>query len=122
MPEQTEVTEGGTQITKRTPPVVPNIEEPCQAMVTSQIIIAEPMSDGTWRLVTSFQDNYNIILENRESDASRQELVSSLQEIKRQWQEQTRIISLENLLTTERPNSSKTAEPSSSPAPNAENR
>jgi len=116
MPEQTTITKAGTQVTRRTPEVVPNINEPCQAMITTQIIIAEPMSDKTWRLVTSFQDNYNIILENREGDASRQEVVSRLQEIKRKWQNQKQIVSLETLLTTERPNSSKTEEKSSSSA------
>ncbi|GAI81510.1 unnamed protein product, partial [marine sediment metagenome] len=60
MPEQITTTKEGAQITKRTPEVVPNIDEPCQAIVTTQIIIAEPMSNGTWRLVTAFQDNYNI--------------------------------------------------------------
>jgi predicted RND superfamily exporter protein len=80
-------------------------------MVTTQVIIAEPMSDGTWRLVTSFEDNYNIVLEHREGDAARQEVVGRIQEIKQKWQEQKRIISLESLLTTGRPNSSKT-EPS----------
>jgi hypothetical protein len=121
MPEPTAVTKGGTQVTERTPPVVPNLEEPCQAMITTQIIIAEPMSNGTWRLVTSFQNNYNIILEQRENDAARQEVVSRLQEIKQQWKDQARIISLESLLTTERPSGSKTREKSLSPAPTAEN-
>ena len=108
MPEQVSVTEGGAQITQRFPEVVPNINAPCQATITTQIIICEPMSDGTWRLVTSFEDNYNIILENRESDAARQEVVGRIQEIKRQWQNEERIVSLESLLTTGRPNSSKT--------------
>lgn len=121
MPEQTTTTKAGTQVTQRTPDVVPNIEEPCQAMVTTQIIVAEPMSDGTWRLVTSFTDNYNIVLENRESDAARQEVVGRIREIRAKWQEQERIISLENLLTTERPSSSKTEPKSSSPVPPVEN-
>jgi hypothetical protein len=121
MPEQTTTTKGGTQITKRTPEVVPRVDEPCQAMITTQVIIAEPMSDGTWRLVTSFEDNYNIVLENREGDAARQEVVGRIQEIKRQWQDQKRIISLETLLTTGPPNSSKTPEKNSSSAPNVEN-
>ncbi len=121
MPEQTTITKGGTQITERKPPVVPNINEPCQAMVTTQIIVAEPMSDGTWRLVTSFQDNYNIILDKREDEAARQEVVGRLQEIRAEWQKQERIISLESLLTTGRPNLSKTEPKSSSSVQPVEN-
>jgi len=120
MPEQTTVTKAGTQITERTQPVVPKIDEPCQAMITTQIIIAEPMSDGTWRLITSLQDNYNIILDKREGDAAQQEVISRLQEIKKEWQTKERIISLENLLTIGRPSTSKTETKNSSLVPSAE--
>ena len=108
MPEQTSVTAGGTQITQHTQDVVPKLTEPCQASVNTQIIITEPMSDGSWKLVTAFQDNYNIVLEQREGDAARQEVVGRIREIKEQWQNQERIISLENLLNTGPPSSSKT--------------
>jgi len=108
MPEQTITKPDGTQITKRTPGVVPNLQEPCQAIVTTQIVICEPMSDKTWRLVASFTDNYNIILDQRAHDAARQEVVGRIREIKQQWQDKGRIISLENLLTTGQPNLSKT--------------
>ena len=120
MPEQTTTTKAGTQITQRTPEVIPNVEEPCQAIVTTQVVIAEPMNDGTWRLVTSFQDNYNIILEGRECEAARQEVVSRIKEIKSQWQNQQQILSLENLLTTGRPSSSKMELKNSSFVPPAE--
>ena len=117
MPEQTIRRTDGTQITTRTPEVVPNLKEPCQAIVTTQIAITEPMSDGTWRLVTAFTDNYNLILENRENMLARQEIIDRLREIKDQWKSQNAILSLENLLLTVHPNSLKTEEKTSSDAP-----
>ncbi len=108
MAEQTTVTSGGTQITKHTQPVVPNLEEACQASVTTQVVIAEPMTDGTWRLLNSFQDNYNIILEQRETGLVHEEVAGHIREIKEKWKKQGQILSLESLLNTEHPNSLKT--------------
>lgn len=119
MPEQTSVLPSGTQVTRRIPPVVPNLKEPCQAIVTTQVVICEPMSNGTWRLVTSFQDNYNIILDQRDPKLARREVTGRIMEIKQQWQDKGRIISLENLLTTEPPSSSKTEKKPSSNAQGA---
>jgi len=119
MAKKTVVKPDGTQVTHRTQDVVSNIQEKCQAIVTTQVVICEPMTDGTWRLVTSFQDNYNIILAQREHDAARQEVVGRLQEIKQQWQDKGLIISLENLLTTGRPSLSKTEGKTKLPAPRA---
>ena len=100
MPEQTNTKTNGTQVTERQQPVVPNLDQPCQAIVTTQVVICEPMTDGTWRLVTAFNDNYNILLDQHDNDAARQEVVGRLQEIKQRWTDKGRIISLENLLST----------------------
>jgi hypothetical protein len=108
MAEQTKVKADGTQVTKRTPPVVPNLDEPCQAIVTTQVVLCEPMSNGTWQLLSAFNDNYNMVLEHREAEAARLEVLSGIMEIKEKWNREKRIISLENLLTIGRPSSSKT--------------
>lgn len=120
MDEQTTVKPDGTQVTTRTAPVTPNLEEACQAIVTTQIVICQPMSDGTWQLVSSLTDNYNIILDNRESDAARDEVLSRITEVKDKWIKNQQIISLENLLTTGRPNSLRTEANNTSPAPIAD--
>jgi hypothetical protein len=107
MPEQTTTLPSGTQITERKQPVKPNLQEACQAMVTTQVVICEPMTDGTWRLVTSFQDNYNIVLDQRDPTLARREVTGRIGEVKQTWRDKGRIISLENLLTTEPLNLSK---------------
>lgn len=117
MPEQTTIKSDGTQVTVRTPDVKPDLKKPCQAIVTTQVVICQPMTDGTWQLISAFNDNYNIVLEERSSDKARQEVVSRIAEIKQQWKDQERIISLENLLLTGRPNLLKTEPNESSPVP-----
>lgn len=118
--KQTSVAADGTQTTNRTQPVMPELSQPCQAIVTTQIVICEPMNNGSWRLVSSFTDNYNIILDQRDGNAARQEVVGRIQEIKQEWDKKKQIISLENLLTTEPPNSSKMETNSPLPVPPVE--
>ena len=121
MDEKLVIKSNGAQVKTRTPAVVPNIDEPCQAIVNMQVVICEPMSDGTWRLVTSFKDDFNIILDHRTHDAARREVVDRLREIKQKWEDRGRIISLENLLTTGRPNLLKTEGKTTLPAQVAAN-
>lgn len=100
--EEKQTLSDGTEITRKRPDVVPDTDNPCQAIVTTQIAICEPMSDGSWRLLTSFNDNYNIVLEGRDEDEAIKEVVSRLNEVKKRWEDKNLIISLENLLTSEK--------------------
>jgi hypothetical protein len=79
------------------------------------------MTNGTWRLITSFQDNYNIVLEERMPDAARREVTSRLMEIKQQWQSKGLIISLENLLNNTEQQNSLTEPTTPSPAQRVDN-
>ena len=106
MTEQTTVTPAGTQVTQRKEPVVPNLNMPCQAIITTQVVICQPMTDGTWRLLSSFRDNYNLVLDDHGVDKTRREVVTTLSEIKEKWKKEDRLISLENLLIIGRPNTS----------------
>jgi hypothetical protein len=117
MPETTITKPDGTQVTQRTQPVVPALDVSCQAIVTTQVAICEPMSDGSWLLVTAFEDNYNIVLDHRDKDEAKREVINRLMEIKQQWQDKGRIISLENLLMNERPPSMKMGQSPPSSAP-----
>ena len=72
--------------TKKFPGVEPDMSNNCQAIVTTQVVICEPMTNGQWRLVKSFQDNYNVVLENRPIDDAVQELVDGMKENKQRWQ------------------------------------
>jgi len=84
--------------------IVPDLNKKCQAIITSQIQICEPMSNGSWRLVTAFKDNFNIILDNRDIEKAIDEVVDNLSEIKKTWKDQSKIISLENLMNTKKQN------------------
>jgi len=121
MVERTTVKPNQTQVTERISDVLPDLSNACQAIVTTQVIICEPMTNGTWRLITSFQDNYNIVLEERMPDAARREVTSRLMEIKQQWQSKGLIISLENLLNNTEQQNSLTEPTTPSPAQRVDN-
>jgi hypothetical protein len=76
------------------------------------------MSNGSWKLLSAFNDNYNLVLDTRNPDDARQEVIERLTEIKQQWTPE-QIISLENLLTIGRQNLLSTEINESSPAPTA---
>jgi hypothetical protein len=115
MPEHKITKPNKTEVVERVAEVVPDLQNACEAIVTTQVIICEPMTDGTWRLITSFQDNYNIVLEERDPDKARNEVTNRLMEIKKKWHKKGLIIALENLLNKES-QISKMANTTTSPA------
>jgi hypothetical protein len=106
MPERTYVRADGVQVTERIPDVVPNQNEKCRATVNLQVVICEPMSDGTWQLVTAFRDGYNLVLPSRNHEMAKDEAVELFEGIKRQCQTEC----INNLLV----------EPSTSPLTSSE--
>jgi hypothetical protein len=93
------VTQDGTQVTTKTSDVIADTKESCQAIVTTQIAICEPMTDGQWKLIAAFKDNYNIVLKEREPDKAKEEVIQAIEEIKNKWKKENRIVCLENFLT-----------------------
>ncbi len=86
MPERTYVRADGVQVTERIPDVTQNLDEKCRATVNLQVVICEPMSDGTWRLVTAFRDGYNLVLPSRNPDSAKNEAIELLESIKQKCQ------------------------------------
>ncbi len=92
--EQIVTQKGDTQIIVRQQPVVQDKTVKCQAIITSQVMVCKPMTDGTWTLVTSFNDNYNVVLDGKTEEELKAEIVDKLKQSK----EGMEIISLVNLL------------------------
>lgn len=96
----------GVQVIENIPDVTPNINEKCRATVNLQVIICEPMSDGTWRLVTAFRDGYNIVLPSRDTETAKSEAIELLESIKQKCQTEC----ITNLLVENSTNSSMNSE------------
>jgi hypothetical protein len=57
-------------------------------------MVCKPMTDGTWVLVTSFSDNYNVVLDGKSEEELKAEIVDKIKKSK----EGMEIISLVNLM------------------------
>ena len=92
--EQIVTQKGDTQIIVRQQPIVQDTTVKCQAIITSQIMVCKPMTDGTWVLVTSFSDNYNVVLDGKTEEELKAEIVDKIKKSK----EGMETISLVNFL------------------------
>lgn len=76
-----------TQVTNNTPSLaVPDLDSPCQAIITTQIQIIEPLKNGRANNVATFTDNYILLLDKRKEEEAIEEVVERLSEIKKKWQ------------------------------------
>lgn len=74
----------------------PNI--PWQAMIMTKVVITQPLDNGMWQLVCSFDDNYNLILDGKTHDEATNEVINELKKIKEKWEKEEKVVGLKNLL------------------------
>jgi flagellar biosynthesis chaperone FliJ len=80
--------------------LIPDKNKKYQAVVTCQIQINQPMSDGNWIPYNVFTDNYNVVL-NERGDEAVSELKEQIEKMKENWRKDGRLICFENLLIKE---------------------
>jgi hypothetical protein len=85
MIENIDVKQDGTVVTTKQQQVGPDPNKKCQAVITTQIVLTEPLTNGKWNVIDVINDNYIIVLDNRGVEDALQELKEKLQGAKEQW-------------------------------------
>jgi len=97
--------------------IEPDMQKPCRATLIIGIMIAEPLTNGTWRPIHVDNDSLGVILQGHNPQELATQVRQKIQEFKESWGNQ--IIQLEILQTDVPANQSQTEEKSSSNAPTA---
>ncbi len=100
--QKTQVQSDGTQITTRSEVVRPDPEKDCHASIQIQVVVSEPLTNNTWRLVCSEKDSYNVVLSERDTNKIGDTIRLQLRELQELWKKNNKeIISLHNPLNIE---------------------